>query len=106
MTFQNTIPYLLVFIAGVLVPPAVALNSILGKMLKSPMLSAFVVMAVGAMFMVLVSLGFRQSIPSGSEITKIPWFVWIGGVMVSLYMIFMNYNVPKVGVGLSTSLVV
>jgi len=106
MTLQNFIPLVLVFIAGVLVPPAVALNSILGKMLKSPTLSALVVMTVGAIFMVLLSLGFRQNFPEGNMVSKIPWFVWLGGIPITLYMIIMNYNVPKVGVGLSTSLVV
>lgn len=106
MTLKTALPFALVFIAGVLVPPAVALNSILGRMLKSPVLSALVVMMVGGIFITLLALLMRQSAPPMEELSKIPWFVWLGGVMISLYMVLMNYNVPKVGVGIATSLVV
>ncbi len=105
-TIQNILPILLVFLAGVLVPPAVVLNSILGKQLKSPVLSAVAVMAMGTTFMVLLSLLLRENVPKAAALAKIPWFAWMGGVMIALYMILMNYNMPKVGSGLATSLVV
>lgn len=103
---QNILPYLSVFVAGAIVPVGVTLNSILGKMLKSPMLSAAVVFASGTMFLALFSLATRQQIPETDELSQIPWFIWLGGVLIATYMILMNYNVPKVGVGLATSIVV
>ena len=48
----------------------------------------------------------RQVPPPSDELSKIPWIVWLGGILISLYMVLMNYNVPKVGVGLATSLVI
>ena len=56
MTLQNILPFFFVFLAGVLVLLAVALNSTLGRMLNSPVLSALVVMAVGAVFMAILLL--------------------------------------------------
>jgi transporter family-2 protein len=106
MPLQNVFPLILVLIAGMIVPPAVAMNSTLGRMLKAPVLGACVVMFVGGIFVSILSLMMRSTLPSANDLAKIPWFAWLGGVLISLYMVLMNYNVPKIGVGIATCLVV
>lgn len=106
MSSQNVISYLCVLLAGIMIPPAVALNATLGRYLKSPILSALAVMLAGGFFVAILTASMRQQPPPAEEIAQIPWYVWLGGVSIAFYMVLMNYNVPKVGVGLATSIVV
>lgn len=106
MKIQNLMPFLYVLFAGIIIPPALALNANVGRNLKSPLLSAFVVMFVGGIFIGGLSLITKQIPPSPVEFSKTPVYIWFGGIFISLNMALMIYSAPKIGIGLATSLVV
>jgi len=96
----------LIFMAGVAVPVAVALNTALARGLKNPLMSALIVPSVGVLFMLAVLILWRNPTPTVADFANLPWYVWTGGILIALYMIILIFNVPIVGIGLSTSLVV
>lgn len=100
------LPILLVFSAGVIVPLAVALNTMLAKTFKNPIFASLAVMLVATLFMAVVLIATMSPTPSADTIKSTPWYYWVGGILIAIYMVLMMFNVPKVGVGVSTSLVV
>ena len=97
---------LLIFFAGVMIPLAVAFNSRIGQGLKSPLLGAAAIPAVGVIFILLVMSWFRPTLPNWENFNEIPWYAWMGGAMVTLYFVIMIFNAPKVGLGFAISLIV
>lgn len=102
----NFLPSLLIFIAGAMVPLAIAFNGRIGQAFKSPLLGAAAVPAVGILFMALVLTFVRPTLPSSESFSEIPWYAWLGGAMVTTYFIILIFNAPKVGLGFAVSLVV
>ena len=91
----NFFPSILIFFAGVMIPLAVAFNGRIGQGLKSPLLGAAAIPVVGTIFITLVILLFRSDLPSSENFRDVPWFAWLGGAMVTLYLNFSNAMLGK-----------
>jgi transporter family-2 protein len=102
----NLQPVLFIFLAGLMIPLAVALNARIGQTLKNPLFGAAAIPIAGLVFIILVMAFTRTEIPSVQEVVSIPWYAWLGGAMVTLYFIIMIFNAPKVGLGFAISLIV
>ncbi len=103
---SNLLSGFLIFIAGVMVPLTVALNSRVGQELRNPLLGAAAVPIVGSVFMILLLTLLRPPLPSWENFTAVPWYAWLGGAMVTTYFIILIFNAPRVGLGFAVSLVV
>lgn len=102
----NFLPAFLIFMAGVSVPLAIALNARIGQALKSPLLGAAAVPVMGLIFITIVLAILRPAMPTAENFAEIPWYAWLGGMMVTLYFVILIFNAPKVGLGFAVSLVV
>jgi len=93
-------------LAGALVPAQSAFNATLSKHIGGVIPSATVVFLIAFLFMLGISLCFRIQVPSQGQMAQVPWPAWLGGILGVGYILMLIYVIPKLGVGLTTSLVV
>lgn len=104
--FQNYWFIFLAIIAGMIGPTQAAINNRLTGYVESPVLSAFVSMAVGtvALLIYIVATG----LPLGNLLNAkyAPPVVWLGGVLGALFVTSAVILVPRIGVALTFSLII
>ncbi len=92
--------------AGVMMPVQAGINALLGAQVKSPVLAATVSFTVGTLFLVLVCLLMRISVPALSVWEKLPLWMWTGGLLGAFFVTTTIILAPKLGaVALLASLV-
>ena len=83
-----------------------AINTQLKNYLYSPLQAALLSFLVGTIILGFLVLFQQNTKPNLYEISQIPWFLWIGG-MLGVYAISMSiYTAPKLGFLTFTSLVI
>ncbi len=89
------------FGAGMLMSAQAAINGQLGSVLGSPVHAAFVSFFVGAAILIIVVLVKERSFKDViNPITKkAPWWVWLGGLFGSTYVLVNVYLVSEIGTG-------
>jgi bacterial/archaeal transporter family-2 protein len=92
-------------VTGALVPVQVALNAQLGGVTRSPFTSGLIIFAIGALALALVCAALRPAWPSPRELLEAPRTVWFGGLIAALYVVAIVTITPKLGVGLTTGLI-
>ena len=93
------------FVTGSLIPLQLVFNAQLGSVTRSPYSAGLLIMIVGFITMSLVVLVMRPTFPSVSELTAAPPTAFLGGVIASIYMVAIIFVSPKLGVGLTTALI-
>jgi transporter family-2 protein len=91
--------------AGVLIPLQTALNAQLGRTAGHPVLTTLVVFAVGILACLLGLLVFRPAIPASGVWLNVLPLAWGGGVIAVFYVVLLVTLAPRIGVGLTTALV-
>jgi len=103
---MQIIYYLLVLIAGVLMPTQAAINNRLSGEVNSPVLAAFISFAVGvvALFVYILMTG----IPLGnlSSAKNAPMIAWTGGLCGAFFVTATVFVVPRLGVALTFSILI
>jgi bacterial/archaeal transporter family-2 protein len=92
-------------ITGALVPVQVALNAQLGGVTKNPLTSGLIIFAVGALALALCCAVLRPAWPTGRDLALAPRTVWLGGLIAAGYVIAIVTITPRLGVGLTTALI-
>ena len=83
-----------------------AINTQLKNYLYSPLQAALLSFLVGTIILGFLVLFQQNTKPNLYEISQIPWFLWIGG-MLGVYAISMSiYTAPKLGFLTFTGLVI
>ncbi len=88
---------LIMLVAGICVPLLAALNAALGKTLGAPAAASvllFVVALLSALIVYLATGG-----PGVAEILATPKHLWLGGVLIAVYVLSITYVAPHFGVG-------
>ena len=74
-----------------------AINAQLREHLHSPIQAAFLSFLVGTIILAFMVYFQSAAKPNLSELSHIPWFLWIGGIL-GVYAISMSiYTAPKLG---------
>ncbi len=97
---------LLALAAGVMMPVQAGINAVLGSNLKTPFLAALISFSVGTTALALLCLLLRVPLPAPALVSKIPLWMWTGGLMGAFFVTTTIILAPKLGaVVLLTTLV-
>ncbi len=88
----------IVLFAGCLLAIQGSINSQLGTYLKNPFLGALVNFIVGTLCLLIINLVLRPHLPSFLQIKSIPWYLFLGGLLGSMYVLSVIFFVPKLGI--------
>lgn len=83
-----------------------AINGHLGEVIHSPIQSTFISFVIGMLTLLILtllkdrSLGINQGLTSGQ-----PWWIWTSGLFGSLFILGNAFLSPKIGTGLTVSIV-
>jgi transporter family-2 protein len=94
------------FVVGALIPVQVAVNAQLGAVTKSPISAGLIIFLVGTVAFVAVTALARPPMPSMAQLATGPKTIWLGGFIAALYILSAVIVAPKLGVGLTTVLIV
>lgn len=94
----------LMLLAGLGIPVMAALNGGLGVRLQNPSLAAVILFTVGLLIAVSYLL-LTQGVPTRPVVSKIPFYWYLGGVFVVLYISSITWVAPRFGLGNAVSFV-
>lgn len=96
----------LVLLAGALSPAQAGINAQLRDLLGSPAEVAVVNGLVGALPLVLFLAARGLSLPEGDAAQGAPWYVWVGGLIGSYFVIVTLLSAERLGAALLVTLLV
>lgn len=97
---------LLALAGGLALPLQVGINSALAKQLNNPFLAAMLSFFVGTLVLAIVLLFLRKSWPSTEQLSSVPIWLWLGGLLGAFYVLTTIITAPQIGALLLVSLVV
>ncbi|PJI92637.1 transporter family-2 protein [Yoonia maricola] len=93
------------FVTGAFVPLQLVFNGQLGGVTRNAFTASLIVFLTGALVLAVLVAVTRPSLPSVTELVQAPPTVWLGGLIATGYIIAIVVITPKLGVGLTTSLI-
>jgi bacterial/archaeal transporter family-2 protein len=90
---------------GALVPFQLTFNGQLGGVTRSAFTASLIVFLVGALALTLMVAASRAALPAWSDLAAAPLTVWLGGLIATCYIVAIVVLTPRLGVGLTTSLI-
>jgi transporter family-2 protein len=94
---QTVVPLALAVLAEVSVVIEQVLNANLRGALNSAVWSGFMSYFLGLICMVLLAVVLRDPFPSLVTATRLPWWVWSGGVFGAIFIGLAILLVPQIG---------
>ena len=100
--------YVFIALAGILNSIQAGSNATLQKSLLHPILSSLVsfVTGIAALLVALAiyTAATKTPMPSGHQLSTVPWWGWIGGTLGAVYILVMVLTAEKVGSGVFVGL--
>lgn len=103
MTTSLLIPAALLI--GASIPLQVALNSQLAGATGHPLTASFMAFGIAVLVLGVLCLVIRPEFPTLSAMAAAPKTVWLGGVLAAGYLAAVVTVAPRLGVGLTTALI-
>lgn len=104
---SNTYLYiLLALLAGAMMPTQAATNNKMAAIVGSPILSAFISFVVGTAALLVYLLLSGESLGNLISVKEAPAIAWLGGLLGAFFVTAAVILVPRLGVGLTFSLIV
>lgn len=107
--FAALLPLLITFVAGAGLSAQAALNSRLGKELGSPFFGSLSSFAIGVTSIALFVLVTRVAAPPegfGTVASRLPWWLWLGGVIGAVFVSVAAAYAGKLGLTLFSGAVI
>jgi len=92
--------------AGIGLAFQAVINSRLRMVLDSALWAALVQVLVGLLLLVALVAIAREPVPSGAGLTRVPWWVWTGGLLGAFYVATVIVATPPLGASLMFASVV
>ena len=102
---QNISYLALALMAGVLIPMQTSFNAQLDRFGRHPITTTVIVFLVGVIACLIGLLISRPDMPQLSTANSVPTWAWFGGALAVIYVGLLVMVLPKIGVGLTTTLV-
>lgn len=104
---KNDLFYLLLaLITGALIPIQAATNTAFSKSVGSASSTGLMVFTVALVAMIAFALVTRTPIPDRQQLASVPFYSYLGGIIVATYVVMITILVPKIGVGTAIGLIV
>ena len=100
---MNNLFLLLAVVAGAGVTIQAIVNARLGASFGAPIWGAMTQFVVGLTILVLVVAVTRQPAPVTTGLSRLPWWLWTGGLFGALFIFSTVYLTPKFGAALTMS---
>ena len=103
------LPLLVTFVAGAGLPAQAALNSRLGKEFGSPLFGSFFSFCIGTVSVLLFVLISRLAAPLGgfgAVASRLPWWLWLGGVIGAVFVSVAATFAGRLGLTLFSAVVI
>ena len=88
--------FALVFVVGLMVAFQGPINQHLGGRLGHPMWAAVVSFAIGTITVALFTAMQRPDVPTKEQVTGIPWWALLGGVLGACYVVTAIFAIPRI----------
>jgi bacterial/archaeal transporter family-2 protein len=92
-------------IIGALVPLQLIFNGQLGGITKNAFTASLIVFLVGAIALSAIVIVMQPQLPTVHQLSAAPKTIWLGGVIATVYILAVVVITPRLGVGLTVSLV-
>lgn len=96
---------IMAFFSGAVLPVQAGLNAKVGKGIGNPVYAALISFVVGAIGLTLYILFTKQQV-SLAEISRMPAYVWIAGLLGAFYVTAIVVLFPQLGPALTFGLVI
>jgi len=93
------------FATGALVPLQLVFNGQLGAVTRNAFTASLIVFLIGSLVLTAIVLVMRPTFPSLEALMAAPKTVWFGGLIATGYIVAIVIVTPRLGVGLTTSLI-
>ncbi len=97
---------LLAIAAGTLLPIQAGINAQLAKALGHPLLAATVSFTFGAAALMLATTLVQAPLPAFSRLSQIPWYLWLGGLLGTVYLTATIVLAPVLGAAVMIGLII
>lgn len=87
----------LALLVGLIIPFQGIVTASLAQKLDHPYVSAFVNFFGGMMVFVLAIMFSSASFPTVKKLTSVPWYLYTGGVVGSIFILGALFALPKIG---------
>lgn len=104
---MKTTYMILMVVTGMIIPAMASINAALTLHLKNVSVAVVIFFAVALVFALTISFYFQgaQTLKTFRELAKIPYFYFLGGLGVFLYITSISTIGPKFGIGNSVACV-
>lgn len=97
--------FILVLLAGALLPIQAGWNTKLAKVIESSVYASLISFAVGTLTLIIYVLITRQHV-SFESLKSVPVYAWLGGVLGAFYVTIIVLAFPKIGPALTFGLII
>lgn len=97
---------ILAFVCGAIFPLQAGLNNRFTKVTINPIVTTFFSVMVGFIAIAAYVIISRTKLPTLTTISAAPWYVWIAGVLGTIYVASVIFLIPRLGLAFTFSLIV
>jgi transporter family-2 protein len=97
---------LVAFTAGAATSAQAAINAQLGQRFLHPMQAALASFTIGTLACLAICLMMRLTWPSFSRLASVPWWLWLGGLLGTCYVLTSIIVTQRIGVAAMLALVI
>jgi bacterial/archaeal transporter family-2 protein len=94
---MQLIPYLIAFVAGLMLTVQVGLNSTLGRAVGNVRFAVFANFTVGLAGILLYVVASRDAWPTREDLATVPMWAWCGGLLGAFYVAVATLIGPRIG---------
>ena len=104
---NNNVPFIcLALITGSLIPVQAATNAVLNKVVGNSLFTALIAFTVGLSAVIAYMLLNKIAFPGWQKILGGPFYSYLGGVIIALYIVSISLVTQKLGVASAIGLIV
>ena len=103
---MNWLLIAVVLLAGAMLPLQALINARLGQLTTGGLFASAASFAVGTAVMLLLVAAARPALPTIEQVTRLPAWIWLGGMLGAIYVLIATLAVPRLGAAALISLVV
>ncbi|MCU0431990.1 MAG: DMT family transporter [Bacteroidia bacterium] len=103
---QNLFLLIIAVLAGAVLPLQAGLNSKMGQIVQSPVISSFISFVTGAAALLVYMLMARVPLANLANARTAPVFFWVAGLLGAFYVTSVIMLVPRLGTALTFGLII